>query len=89
MRLGAGALRELVRETLLAFANGDLLDAGRALLQGARGSFGLVLSHSLDCHSDFLVAARGQTMSIGGQPVAGVARLPRVAGREAPREAYP
>jgi len=51
----AGAIRSLVRESLLAFCNGDLLHAGRALLGGARGSFGLVLSHSLDAHSDFLV----------------------------------
>ena len=54
----AGAVRSLVHESLLAFCNGDLLHAGRALLRGARGSFGLVLSHSLDAHSDFLVALR-------------------------------
>ena len=54
----AGAVRSLVHESLLAFCNGDLLHAGRALLRGARGSFGLVLSHSLDAHSDFLVAPR-------------------------------
>ena len=55
---GKGPVRRLVHESLLAFCNGDLLHAGRALLRGARGSFGLVLSHSLDAHSDFLVAPR-------------------------------
>ena len=37
----AGAVRSLVHESLLAFCNGDLLHAGRALLRGARGSYGL------------------------------------------------
>ena len=49
-----------------------LLSAGRQLLGGAQGSFGLVLSHSLDCTRDLVVAARGQTMSIAFYPQSGL-----------------
>ena len=50
----------------------NLLAAARLLLARARGSFGLVLTHSLDAHNEMVVAARGQTMSIAAYPQLGL-----------------
>lgn len=51
-------------------ARQDLLAAARQLLAGAKGSFGLVLSHSLDAGDagEVVMAARGQTMSVAVYP---------------------
>ena len=43
-----------------AFFDNGLLRASRILLEGAMGSFGLVLSTSLEADSELIVAARGQ-----------------------------
>ena len=58
----------LVTEAVTSFLHQDLLQASLRLMEGARGSFGLCLSHSLDADSDFVVAARGQTMSVAFYP---------------------
>ena len=58
----------LVNEAVAAFLQQDLLQASLRMMEGARGSFGLCLSHSLDADSDFVVAARGQTMSVAFYP---------------------
>ena len=42
------------------------------LMRHAKGSFGLVISHSLDATSGLVVAARGQTMSIAVYPQLGM-----------------
>ena len=57
----AAALRRLVESAVQAFFHADLLRAGVELMAGAHGSFGLVLSHSLDAERDVVIAARGQT----------------------------
>ena len=62
----AAATNALVDVATNAFFHNDLLRAGLELMRGAEGSFGLVLSHSLDATSDLVVAARGQTMSVAG-----------------------
>lgn len=66
------ALGRLIDAACQAFFFGDLLGAGLQLMAGAQGSFGLVLSHSLDCSRDVVVAARGQTMSIAFYPSSGL-----------------
>ena len=66
------ALRRLVEVACDRFCFADLLSAGLELLSGAEGSFGLVLSHSLDCAQDLVVAARGQTMSLAFYPSKGL-----------------
>ena len=62
------AIRRLIETSVSAFFYNDLLAAGRELLRHAKGSFGLVLSHTLDAKDSFLVAARGQTMSVAFYP---------------------
>lgn len=57
----AAALHRLVETAVQAFFHADLLRAGVELMAGAHGSFGLVLSHSLDAERDVVIAARGQT----------------------------
>jgi hypothetical protein len=66
----ASAVR-LVRRAVCAFFEQDLLVAAQQLLASAVGSFGLVLSTSLDAHREMVIAARGQTMSIAFYPQIG------------------
>ena len=68
----ARALRVMAAVAVDAFFDNDLLTAARKLLRGAMGSFGLVLSHSLDCDREVVVAARGQTMSVAFYPRTGI-----------------
>ena len=69
--LDATAAKALVRVAVRAFFEQDLLAAARQLLANAIGSFGLVLSTSLDAPNELVVAARGQTMSIAFYPLLG------------------
>ena len=69
---GVQAAGELVRSAVGAFFRQDLLAAGRQLLDKAEGSFGLVLSTSLDAASEIVIAARGQTMSVAFYPRLGM-----------------
>lgn len=66
------AVRNLITSACKAFFFGDLLRASLELLAHAHGSFGLVLSHSLDAQSDLVIASRGQTMSISFYPSSGL-----------------
>jgi len=66
------ATRNFVVESIRAFFFNDLLEAAQALLRGAQGSFGLVLSHSLDAERELVIAARGQTMSVAFYPSSGI-----------------
>ncbi|KAL1515756.1 hypothetical protein AB1Y20_002372 [Prymnesium parvum] len=74
MPLGVGseATRDFVVESIRAFFFNDLLEAAQALLRGAQGTFGLVLSHSLDAEQELVIAARGQTMSVAFYPSSGI-----------------
>jgi len=65
------AHRNLVVGAVQAFFHQDLLKAGFDLMKGSMGSFGLVLSHSLDADKEAVFAARGQTMSVAFYPSAG------------------
>ena len=66
------AWRCLAATAAKAFCSMDLLRATRHLLANAKGSFGLVTSHSLESDEAVVVAARGQTMSIACYPQQGL-----------------
>ena len=68
----AVAWQRFVASAVKAFTSLDLLHATRQLLQYAKGSFGLVTSHSLECEEAVVIAARGQTMSIACYPQQGL-----------------
>ena len=72
--LGAedGAAARFADAAAGAFLDQDLLRAVRGFLAGAKGSFGLFASCSLDAHRQFVLAARGQTMSLAFYPRQGV-----------------
>ena len=69
------AVQALVAESVGAFLHNDLLKSAFTLMTGAMGSFGLVLSHSLDATSDIVLAARGQTMSVACYPSQGLVMI--------------
>ena len=58
--LSEAAAGALIPSAVGAFFEQDLLAAGRQLLKFAIGSFGLVLSTSLDARRELVVASRGQ-----------------------------
>lgn len=66
------AIGELARVASSGFFEMGLLEAGRLLMAQALGSFGLVLSHSLDATSELVVGSRGQTMSVAFYPQCGM-----------------
>ena len=66
--LSEAASASLVRHAVAAFFHQDLLGAARQLLSGAIGSFGLVLSTSIDAQRQLVLASRGQTMSVAFYP---------------------
>ena len=68
----AAAWRSFVASAVEAFTSLDLLHATRQLLEKAKGSFGLVMSHSLECQESVVIAARGQGMSIACYPQQGL-----------------
>jgi hypothetical protein len=61
-----------VRTAVEAFFFQDLVTAAKQLLAGATGTFGLVLTSSLDVQREVVIAARGQSMSIAFYPLLGV-----------------
>lgn len=63
----------LVESAVRGFFDQDLLAASRQLIGNATGSFGLVLSTSVDAKRELVLAARGQTMSIAFYPQLGCA----------------
>lgn len=62
----------LVKETIDAFFDNDLLHTTRLLLENAKGSFGLMVSSTIDAHRQVCFAARGQTMSVAFYPRKGL-----------------
>lgn len=65
------AIKRMVRASIDAFFDNDLATASRQLVGNSKGSFGLVLSHSLDAEHEIVVAARGQPMSVAIYPALG------------------
>jgi len=64
--------REFARATIDAFFDNDSLFVTRQFLTNARGSFGLMITNSLDAHRQICLAARGQTISIAFYPKKGL-----------------
>lgn len=65
-------LANFVLATIDAFFDNDLLHSTRLFLQDAKGSFGLMVSSSVDSHRQVCFAARGQTSSIAFYPRKGL-----------------
>lgn len=61
-----------IRATVDAFFDNDLLHSTRIFLEDAKGSFGIMVSSSIDAHRQVCFAARGQTMSIAFYPRKGL-----------------
>mmetsp|Transcript_30276 Transcript_30276/g.93696 ORF Transcript_30276/g.93696 Transcript_30276/m.93696 type:complete len:670 (+) Transcript_30276:129-2138(+) len=66
---GLGAV---ARAAVDGFFDNDLLRTAVIFLEGAKGSFGLCLTNSLDAHRQLVVAARGQTVSVAAYPAEGM-----------------
>ena len=66
------SVSRFVESTVGAFLDQDLLQAVRRFLANAKGSFGLFVSCSLDAHRQFVLAARGQTISLAFYPRLGI-----------------
>jgi len=65
-------LRGYVSTAVDAFFDNDLLYTTDFLMKGAKGSFGLCITTSLDSKRQIALAARGQTISIAFYPKTGV-----------------
>jgi len=65
-------LRALVRASIDAFFDNDLLQATRIFMANARGSFGVGVTSSLTADRQVCFAARGQTCSIAFYPKKGM-----------------
>eukprot|EP00667_Euglena_gracilis_P000989 EG_transcript_989 len=63
-----GTLAPFVQGAVDAFFDNDLLYSVKTFLANAKGSFGLCVSCSLDCGRQFVLAARGQTISVAFYP---------------------
>ena len=68
LALEDGSLGRFIDSAVGAFFDQDLLQSVRMFLANAKGSFGLFVSCSLDAHRQFVVAARGQTISLAFYP---------------------
>ncbi len=55
---------QLVKQSIDAFFDNDLYLTTRLFMKNAVGSFGLVVTSSMDAHRQVCIAARGQPMSI-------------------------
>jgi hypothetical protein len=58
------ALLKLCQKTIDAFFDNDLDLTTRIFMKNAVGSFGLMVTSSLDSHRQISIAARGQPMSV-------------------------
>lgn len=65
-------LESFVRSAVKAFFEQKLVKAARQLLEGATGSFGLVLTSSIHAQRELVIAARAQTMSVAFYPKLGL-----------------
>lgn len=67
-----GGWETFVRVTINAFFDNDLFHCMKEFLSNAKGSFGLMVTSSLDAHRQVCVAARGQTISVAFYPNKGL-----------------
>lgn len=65
------SLYELISGTIDAFFDNDLFHTIQTFMANAKGSFGLMITSSLDAHRQICVAARGQPMSLTLYPKTG------------------
>ena len=72
LSLEDGSAPRFVESAVGAFLDQDLLQSVRLFLRNAKGSFGLFVSSSLDAHRQFVLAARGQTISLAFYPKQGL-----------------
>ena len=63
-----GSLFHFSSSVIDAFFDNDLFNSVNIFMNGARGSFGLVVTSSLDAHRQICFAARGQSLSIAFYP---------------------
>jgi len=70
LRVGAeeAQVAPFCRSAANAFLNNDLFNATRIFLKGAKGSFGLMVSSSVDADRQLVLAARGQSISVAIYP---------------------
>jgi len=62
--IGSGSsLSTFCAMTVNAFFDNDLLLSTQIFVKNAKGSFGLVVSSTLDAHRQLVIAARGQPVS--------------------------
>lgn len=66
------SLQELVTRTIDAFFDNDLFQATRIFMSNAKGSFGLMVTSSLDANRQICLAARGQPISLAFYPKRGL-----------------
>lgn len=64
--------RHFVRATIDAFFDNDNLFVTKTFLTHAKGSFGLMVTNSLDAQRQLCLAARGQTISVAFYPKKGL-----------------
>jgi hypothetical protein len=67
-----GSLASFVRSAIDAFFDNDSFFVTRTFLSNAKGSFGLMVTNSLDAARQLCVAARGQTISVAFYPKKGL-----------------
>jgi hypothetical protein len=63
---------EFIRVTIDAFFDNDLFQTTKAVLENAKGSFGLMITSSLDASRQICIAARGQPMCVALYPRKGL-----------------
>ena len=66
------SLFEFVKVTIDAFLDNDLFHAVAIFLDNAKGSFGLMVTSSLEASRQIVIAARGQPMSVAVFPKKGL-----------------
>jgi hypothetical protein len=66
------SLRALVIDTVDAFLDNDLFFTTKYFMRNAVGSFGLMVTCSMDASRQICIAARGQPMSVGFFPEKGI-----------------
>ena len=65
---GDQSLLDLIENTVDAFFDNDLFTTTKGSMENAVGSFGLMVTSSMDAHRQICIAARGQSMSVAFFP---------------------
>lgn len=63
-----GDLLDLIENTVDAFFDNDLFTTTKLFMENVVGSFGLMVTSSMDAHRQICIAARGQPMSVAFYP---------------------